>query len=66
MEISAVHRATRHTAALASSGLPPLLEAEVKAEVNTSEGVSRNHSVDQRDGKEQSPSSERNGSVASY
>ncbi len=39
---------------LAPSGLSSLLETEVKAEINTSEGVSRNHGVDQRDGKEQS------------
>ncbi|HEX9131970.1 MAG TPA: hypothetical protein VF844_06735, partial [Ktedonobacteraceae bacterium] len=34
-------------------GCAPLLEAEVKGNVNTSEGVSRSHCVDQRDGKEQ-------------
>lgn len=54
METSALHRATRNPSALASSGLSPLLEAEVKAEVNTSEGGSPDHRVDQRDGKEQS------------
>jgi len=54
METSAFHCATRHTSALAPSGLSSLLETEVKAEINTSEGVSRNHGVDQRDGKEQS------------
>ena len=39
---------------VASSGLSPFLEAEVKDNVNTSEGSSRDHRVDQGDGQEQS------------
>jgi hypothetical protein len=45
-------------------GLRLFLEAQIKAEVHTSEGGSRDHRVDQRDGKHQSTSSEQNGSVA--
>src|SRR5258708_38874397 len=55
LETSARHRSTRNTSALAPSALPPLLEAEVKGSVNTRDGVSGDHCVDQRDGKEQSP-----------
>src|SRR5258706_13451989 len=36
------------------SGCAPLLEAAVKGNVNASEDSSRDHGVDQRDGKEQS------------
>ena len=39
------------TSQVASSGLAPLVEAHIKAEVDTSEGGSRNHRVDQGDGK---------------
>jgi hypothetical protein len=38
IETSAFHRATSNTSALAPSGLPSILEVEVKAEVNTGEG----------------------------
>ncbi len=41
-------------------GCAPLLEAEVKAEVDTHEGGSRNHRAYQEEGEEQSASSERN------
>lgn len=54
METSARHRSTRNTSALAPSGLSPPLEAEVKDNANTRDGVSGDHCVDQRDGKEQS------------
>ena len=39
---------------MASPGVSPLLEAKVKAKVGTSEGVGRDHRVDQGDGKQQS------------
>jgi hypothetical protein len=46
------------------SGCAPLLEAAVKGNVNASEDSSRDHGVDQRDGKEQSTLGEWNGSGA--
>lgn len=52
METSALDCSTRNAVALASSRLAPL-EAEVKGEVKTSEGRSRDRCIDQRDGKEQ-------------
>ena len=60
-----ITRATRNTSALASPGLPPLLEAEVKGNANTREGEGLDHCIDQRDGKQQSTSSGLNGFGAS-
>ena len=39
---------------MASPGLSPLLETKVKDNVNTSEGGSRDHRLDQGDGQKQS------------
>jgi hypothetical protein len=54
MEASPLDCSARDASQVASSGLSPLLEAEVKGEVHTSEGVSRDHRVNQGDGKQQS------------
>jgi hypothetical protein len=54
METSAYHRATRHTAAVASWALPPVLEAQVKGLFTQAQGSRGNHRVDQRDGEGES------------
>jgi hypothetical protein len=66
MEASSGYRSAGDASQVASPGLSPLLEAEVKTKVDASEGDGRDHCVDQGDGKAQSPSSERNGSGANY
>jgi hypothetical protein len=57
METSAHHRSTRHTAAVASWALPPVLEAQVKGLFTQAQGSRGNHRVDQRDGEGESASS---------
>jgi len=54
MEASPLHCSAGDASQVASSGLSPLVEAEVKSNINTSEDSTRDHRVDQRDGKEQS------------
>jgi len=54
MEASPLDCSTGDASQVASSGLSPLLEPQVKAKVDTSEGSSRDRRVDQGDGQEQS------------
>ena len=54
MEASPLDCPTGDASQVASSGLSPLLETQVKAKVDTSEGGSRDYRVDQGDGQEQS------------
>src|SRR5258708_36613774 len=54
METSALHRSTRHTAAVASGALPPVLEGQVKGLFKQAQGSRGNHRVDQRDGEGES------------
>jgi hypothetical protein len=54
MEASPLSCSTGDASQMASSGLSPLLEAQIKAKVDTSEGSSRDDRVDQGDGQEQS------------
>jgi len=54
MEASPLDCSARDASQVASSGLSPLLEIQVKAKVGTSESGSRDYRVDQGDGQEQS------------
>jgi len=54
MEASPLDCPTGDASQVASSGLSPLLEIQVKAKVDTNEGGSRDYRVDQGDGQEQS------------
>ena len=54
LETSSLDCSARDASQVVSSGVSPLLEAEVKGEVGTSEGGSRDHCLDQGDGKQQS------------
>ena len=51
MEAGALDRSTRHTAALASGALSPVLEAQVKGRFSQAEGSRGNHRLDQGDGR---------------
>jgi len=66
LETSPLDCSARDASHMASSAVPPLLEAPFQAKTDTGESSSRDHCVDQGDGKQQSTSSERNGSVADY
>jgi hypothetical protein len=52
MEAGPLDCSTGDASQVTSSGLAPLLETQVKAEVDTSEGGSRDYRVDQGDGQE--------------
>ncbi len=54
MEASPLDCPAGDASQVASSGLSPLLETQVKAKVDASEGGSRDYRVDQGDGEEQS------------
>jgi hypothetical protein len=58
METSLHHRSARYPAPVASGALPPVLEAEIEGLLPPAEGRRGNDRLDQRDGDEQSASSE--------
>jgi hypothetical protein len=65
LEASPLDCSARDASRVASSAVSPLLEAQVKGEVDTREGESLDDCLDQADGKGQSPSCEPNVFVAS-